>query len=74
MLPQTLTEELHNAQNRDDKLQPFIWYLQDGTLPKDAPTDEKILWQKGQYFLSDNNILYRQSHIGKRAVIQLVLL
>ena len=74
MLPQTLTEELRNARNRGDKLQPFIWCLQDETLPKDAPTDEKILWQKGQYFPGDNNILYRQSHIGKRAVIQLVLL
>ena len=74
MLPQSSIEELHNAQNRDDKLQPLIWYLQDGTLPKDAPTAEKILWQEGQYFLSDNNILYRQLHTGKQAVIQLVVL
>ena len=29
MLPQTLTEELRNAQNCDDKLQPFIQYLKD---------------------------------------------
>ena len=38
MLPQTLTEKLHNAQNCDDKLQPLIQYLKDWTLPKDAPT------------------------------------
>ena len=73
MLPQTLTEELRNAQIRDDKLQPLIRYLQNSALPKDAPTAEKILRQEGQYFLSDNNILYRQSHTGKRAVIQLVV-
>ena len=73
ILPQTSTEELRNAQIRDDKLQPLIPYLQDGTLPKDAPTAEKILRQEGQYFLSDNNILYRQSHTGKRAVIHLVV-
>ena len=29
MLPQTLTEELRNAQNRDGKLQPLIQYLKD---------------------------------------------
>ena len=58
----------------DNKLQPLVWYLQDGTLPKDAPTAEKALQQEGQYFLSGNNILYRQSNIGKRAVIQLVVL
>ena len=29
MLPQTLTEELRNAQNRDDKFQPLIQYLKD---------------------------------------------
>ena len=34
MLPKTSTEELRNAQIRDDKLQPFIRYLQDGTLPE----------------------------------------
>ena len=65
MLPHTSTEELHNAQTHDDKLQPLISYLRDGTLPKDAPTAEKILRQEGQYFLSDNNILYRQLHTGK---------
>ena len=43
MLPQTLTEELHNAGNRDDKLQPLIRYLQDGTLPKDTQMAGKIL-------------------------------
>ena len=58
----------------NNKLQPLVWYLQDGTLPKDAPTAEKVLQQEGQYFLSGNNILYRQSNIGKRAVIQLVVL
>ena len=29
MLPQTLTEELRNAQNRDNKLQLLIQYLKD---------------------------------------------
>ena len=72
-LPQTLTDELHNVQNCDDKLQPLIRYLKDGVLPKDAPTAEKIMRQKGQYFLSDNNILYRQLHAGIRTVIQLVI-
>ena len=47
--------------------------LQDGTLPKDTPSAEKILQQEGHYFLSDNIILYRQSHTRKRAVIQLVM-
>ena len=73
MLPQISTEELRNAQNHDNKLQPLIRYLQEGTLPKDTLTAEKILWQEGQYFLSDNNILYRQPHTAKRAVIQLVV-
>ena len=73
MLPPTSAEELRNAQNRDDKLQLLIRYLQDGTLPKDTPSAEKILQQEGHYFLSDNIILYRQSHTGKRAVIQLVM-
>ena len=43
MPPQTPTEKLCNAQNCDDKLQPLNPYLQDGTLPMDAPTAEKIL-------------------------------
>ena len=72
MLPQTSTDQLGNAQIRDDKLQPLIW-LQDGTLPKDTLTAEKILCQEAQYFLGDNNILYRQSHTGKQAIIQLVV-
>ena len=44
------------------------------TLAKDAPTAEKILRQEGQYFLSDDDILYRQSLTGKRNVTQLVVL
>ena len=51
------TEELRNAQNRDDKLQPLIQYLKDGTLPKEALTAENIMLQEGQYFLSDNEIV-----------------
>ena len=74
MLPQISTEQLRNTQNRDNKLQRLIRYLQVGTLPKNTPAAEKILRQEGQYFLSDNNTLYRQSHTGKRAVIQLVVL
>ena len=70
---QTLTEEWCNAQNRDDKLQPLNRYLQDGTLPMDALTAEKILRQEDQYFFSDNDILYRQSLARKRAVIELVV-
>ena len=66
MLPQISTVELRNAQNRDDKLHPLIWYLKDGTLPKDAPT--------GQCFLSDNEILNIESLAGKRTIIQLVVL
>ena len=73
ILPQTSTEELCNAQNRDDKLQSLIRYLQVGTLPKDTATAEKILRQEGQYFLSDNNVLYRQSPTGERAAIHLVV-
>ena len=34
MLPQTSTEELCNADNCDDELQPLIRYLQDGFYPK----------------------------------------
>ena len=59
MLPQTSTEELCNAENRDNKLQSLIRYLQDGTSPKDALTAEKILCQEGQYFPVDSYILYR---------------
>ena len=73
MFPQTSREELHKAQNRDDKLQPLIQYLKDGTLPKDALTAEKLMRQESQYFLSDNDILYKQSHEGKRTIIQLVV-
>ena len=73
MFPQTSTEELHNAQNRDDKLQPLTQYLKDGTLPQDALTAEKLMRQESQYFLSDNDILYKQSHAGKRTVIQKVV-
>ena len=43
IVTKTSTEELCNAQNRDDKLQPLIRYLQVGTLPKDTATAEKIL-------------------------------
>ena len=74
MLPQTSLEELRNAQNRDDKLKPLIRYLKDGTLPKDAPTAKKIMRQEGQYFLSDNGILFRQSLAGKRTIIKLEVL
>ena len=73
MFPQTSTEELRNAQSRDDKLQPLIQYLKDGTLPKDALTAEKLMRQESQYFLSDNDILCKQSHAGKRTVIQKVV-
>ena len=72
MSQQTSTEELRNAQNRNDKLQPLVQYSKDGTLPKDAPTAEKIMRQD-QYLLSDNDILYKQSHAGKRTVIQLIV-
>ena len=40
IFPQTSTEELRKVQNRDDKLQPLVRYLKDGTLPKDAMTAE----------------------------------
>ena len=73
MLPETSTEELHKAQNRDDKFQPLIQYLKDGTLPKDALTAEKVMRQESQYFLSDNDILYKQSHTGEGTVIQMVV-
>ena len=46
MLPQILTEELGNAQNRNDKLQPLIWYLKDRNLSKDTLRAEKIMQQK----------------------------
>ena len=36
MFPQISTEELCKTQSRDDKLQPLIQYLKDGTLPNDA--------------------------------------
>ena len=72
MSQQTSTEELRNAQNRNDKLQPLVQYSKDGTLPKDAPTAEKIMRQD-QYLLSGNDILYKQSHAGKRTVIQLIV-
>ena len=45
LLPHTWTEELRNAKNRDDKLQPLIRYLQDGTLPEETPTALKS-WDK----------------------------
>ena len=73
MFPQTSTEELRNAQNRDDKFHPLIQYLKDGTLRKDAPTAEKIMRQEGQYFLSDDDILYKESQAGKRTVFHLVI-
>ena len=73
MCPQTSTEELQEAQCRDDKLQPLIQYLKNGTLHKDAQTAEKFVQQEGQYFLSDNDILYKQSYAGKETVIQLVV-
>ena len=62
MFSQTSTEELRKAQSRDDKLQPLIQYLKDGTLPNDAQTAEKLMRQEGQYFLSNNDILYKQSY------------
>ena len=73
MFQQTSTEELRKAQSRDDKLQPLIQYLKDGTLPNEAQIAEKLMWQEGQYFLSDNDILYKQSYAGKKTVIQLVV-
>ena len=73
MFPQNSREELHKAQNRDDKLQPLIQYLKDGTLPKDALTAEKFMRQESQDSFSDNDILYKQSHEGKRTIIQLVV-
>ena len=53
LVPKTSTEKMQNAQNRDDKLQPLVQYLKDGTLPKDALTDEKLMRQESQHFLSD---------------------
>ena len=44
---------MQNAQNREDKLQPLVQYLKDGTLPKDALTAEKLMRQESQHFLSD---------------------
>ena len=46
MLPQILKEELGIAQNRNDKLQPLIWYLKDRNLSKDTLRAEKIMQQK----------------------------
>ena len=51
---------------------PLSDILKDENLPQDALTTEKIMRQEGHYFLSDNDILYRQSHAGKRNVMQLV--
>ena len=65
MFPQISTEELCKTQSRDDKPQPLIQYLKDGTLPNDAQTAEKLIRQEGQYFLSGNDILYKQSFAGK---------
>ena len=71
--PQTSTEELREAQGRDDKLQLLIQYLKDGVLPNDAQTPEKLMRQEGQYFLSDDDILYKQSYAGKKTAIQLAV-
>ena len=73
MSPQTSTEELRKAQGRDDKLQPLIQYLKNGTLPSDAQTAEKLIQQEGQYFLSDDDILCKQSYAEKKTVIQWVV-
>ena len=73
MFPQISTEELPKAQSRDDKLQPLIQYLKDGTLPNDAQTAEKLMRQEDQYFLSNNDILYKKSYAGQKIVIQLVV-
>ena len=59
------------AQSHDGKLQPLIQYLKDETLPNDAQTAEKLMHQEGQYFLSDHDILYKQSYTAKKTVIQL---
>ena len=73
IFPQTSTDEVCSAQNLNDMFQLVIQYLKDGTLPKDALRAEEGLKQEGQYFLSDDNILYRQLNAGKGTVIQLVV-
>ena len=70
ILPQTPTEELCNVKTvMTNSNLLFDTY----TLPKHTATAEKILRQGGQYFLSDNNVLYRQSPTGERAAIHLVV-
>ena len=62
MPPQTSIEELRNAQNHDNKVQPLTRYLKDGTLSKDAPTAEKICDKKNSIssatmtFYTDNHM------------------
>ena len=73
MFPQTSADEVHSAQNLGVKLQPLIQNLKDGALHKNTLAAEKVLRQEGQYFLSDDDILYRQSNTGKKTVIQIVV-
>ena len=73
MFPQTSMEKLRKAQGHDDKLQLLIQYLKDGTLPNDAQTPEKLMRQEGQYFLNNDDILYKQSYAGKKTATQLVV-
>ena len=73
MLPKTSADAVRSAQNLDDKLQPVIQYVKDGTLPNNAAAADKILKQEGQYFLSEDDILYGQSSVSKIAVIQQVV-
>ena len=72
MPPQTSIEELRDAQNHDNKVQPHTQYLKDGTLSKDAPTAEKILCDK-KNSISSVTMTFYTIHAGKRTIIQLVV-
>ena len=65
--------ELCNAQNCDDKLQPLIQYLKDGTLPKSALTAEKLCDKKAS-ISSVTMTFYTANHLeGKEPLFDLVV-
>ena len=53
------SEQLNlQTQATDDELAPIIWYLKDGTLPKDNETARKVILRSENFFIKGNQLFF----------------
>ena len=54
-------------QATDDELAPIIWYLKDGTLPKDNETARKVTLKSENFFIKNNQLFFVRQKRNKNS-------